>query len=60
MPERTTRGDEDRKREDEEMSGEPIDDRATEDTGAPPATTRDSSVEPAKDARRTGQGAEED
>lgn len=59
MPERTKRGDEDRKREDEEMSGEPIDTRAPADAGVPTTTTRDKSVEPVKDARRAGQGAEE-
>lgn len=51
MPERTKRGEEDREREDEEMTGEPV--AATTDTAGTRAanTTNDKSVEPAKDNR---------
>ncbi len=61
MPERTKGGDETRKREDEEMNGEPAGRVAAANTDAPPATTtRDKGQEPAGDTQRQGQGAEED
>ncbi|MDY3561877.1 hypothetical protein R5W23_003305 [Gemmata sp. JC673] len=61
MAERTKRGDEDRKREDEEMTGEPVSTGGPDGAEAPTATrTRDKGLEPAKDVRREGQGAEED
>ncbi|AWM41136.1 hypothetical protein GobsT_02560 [Gemmata obscuriglobus] len=61
MAERTKRGDEDRKREDEDMKGEPVGTAAPDGSGAPTAsTTRDKGQEPVKDVRREGRGAEED
>jgi hypothetical protein len=52
MPERTKRGEEDRKREDDKMTGEPVE-AAKENTGTQVAnTTRDQGVEPMKDVGR--------
>ncbi|HEY1187470.1 MAG TPA: hypothetical protein VGE74_07415 [Gemmata sp.] len=60
MAERTTRGDEDRKKEDEEMTtGAPV--GAGIGDGAQPAnTTRDKGIPPATDARRDAPGTEEE
>jgi hypothetical protein len=53
MPERTKRGEEDRKREDEEMTGEPVDANETATAGTQAAnTTKDKGVEPARQPRR--------
>jgi hypothetical protein len=64
MPERTERGEEDHKREDEQLKGEPVGAAPTGEVrnagGQAANTTRDKGVEPAKDARRDGRGAEED
>jgi len=51
MPERTKRGDEDRKREHDKMTGEPVE-AEKENTGTRAANTRDQGVEPAKDVGR--------
>lgn len=57
MADRTSRGEEERKRDDDVMVGEPV------PAGTPnaPSTpvTRDKSVAPATDQRRDGRGAEE-
>jgi hypothetical protein len=59
MPERTKRGEEDRKREDEEMTGEPVDVNETATAGTRAAnTTKDKSVEPARDNRGDGRGSD--
>jgi hypothetical protein len=64
MPERTTRGEEDHKREDEQLKGEPVGAAspvgASNTAGQAANTTRDKGAEPAKDARRDGRGVEED
>jgi len=56
MAERTQRGEEDRKHEDEEMTGEPVEAPPTGGAGSAgtPATntTRDKGAEPAKGAQR--------
>ncbi|HVL12468.1 MAG TPA: hypothetical protein VM529_07880 [Gemmata sp.] len=55
MPERTTRGDEDRRREDEQLGGTPTDDATDEveiATGA--NATRDRGTDPAPDAPKPG------
>ncbi len=53
MAEQTKRGEEDRKREGEEMQGEPV--KVGNDT--PAATvTRDKGVAPSQDSRREGRG----
>jgi hypothetical protein len=64
MPERTKRGEEDHKREDEQIKGEPVAAATTGGAGNAGGqaanTTRDKGVEPSKDARRDGRGVEED
>jgi hypothetical protein len=64
MPERTKRGEEEHKREDEELKGEPVGTATTGEVGNADGhatnTTRDKGVEPSKDARRDGRGVEED
>jgi hypothetical protein len=57
MPERTKRGEEDRKREDEEVKGEPVE--HADQAGERAATvTRDKGIEPSEDSRRDGRGEE--
>ncbi|MDB5311610.1 MAG: hypothetical protein JWO38_5812 [Gemmataceae bacterium] len=53
MPERTERGEEDRKREDKAVQGEPMDANSRADTQTGTAT-RDKGVEPSEDRRREG------
>lgn len=59
MAERTKRGEEARKREDQEMTGEPVDANETATAGTQAAnTTKDKGVEPARDNRGDGRGTE--
>ena len=59
MPERTQRGEDDRKREDEEVMGEPVANVPMDQTGTQAATiTRDKRVEPSRDEQRDGHGEE--
>jgi hypothetical protein len=55
MPERTERGEEDRKRENKAVQGEPTDASRGADTPTG-TTTRDKGVEPSADRRREGHG----
>jgi hypothetical protein len=59
MAERTRRGEEDRKQQDEQVTGEPVA-AATAGQGGTQGgnTTRDEGVAPANDDRRDGRGAE--
>lgn len=57
MAERTKRGEEDRKREDEEVKGEPVATAPAGTAGTQPArVTRDKGVEPSEDNKRDGRG----
>ena len=58
MEERTKRGEEDRKRELDQMIGKPVQSTPNDtNEGAPnTATTRDKGVEPTDDERRSGHG----
>jgi len=57
MAELTKRGDEDHKRDDEKMKGEPAEVNQTAGNQAA-AVTRDKGVEPSKDNRGDGRGEE--
>ena len=57
----TKRGERDRKKEVEKFEGEPLAERQDQAAGNTPTNTpRDKGVEPAKDVRRDGHGAEDD
>lgn len=57
MGEMTKRGQEDRKHEDEVMTGEPVQ-TGTDPAATPAPVTRDKGVAPAADSRGEGRGAE--
>jgi len=60
MEKRTKRGEQDFKKEKNQMFGEPVATAAPENAGTQVGNmTRDKSVEPTKDVQRDGQGAEE-
>lgn len=59
MPERTTRGQEDRQREDKEIQGQPVNEVLEDPIAAPVGSvTRDRDIEPAKDTQGDGHGQE--